>query len=180
MTVEIEFKLILERYKKHAFFILRLFRGWVQFRYNLKVQRDEEELVKVVLLKTDDKVMGSKSPYELLNQIKHWKEKSGKYAGAFRYLYTKVCIRSFTMLSNIGIEDEAALTALLAGALFTIMNAFLDFMANTNEIMHRKVVVSPVYNRSLFQLDMDCIFHIKIGHIIIAGLKAFTQKQGKG
>lgn len=180
MTVEVEFKLILERYKKHAFLILRLFRGWVQFRYNLKVQRDEEELLRFVLLKTDDKVMSSKNPYELFNQIKQWRGKSRKYADVFRYLCTKVCIRNFSMLSNIGIGDEAALTALTAGALLTVINGILDFMTNTNKIIHRRVVVSPVYNRTLFQLDMDCIFHIKIGHIIIAGLKAFTQKRRKG
>jgi hypothetical protein len=180
MTVEVEFKLILERYKNHAFLILRLFHGWVQLRYNLKVQRDDRELVKFVLLKTDEKVMSSKEPYEIFNQIKQWRRKSRKYAGVFRYLGTKVCIKSFSVLSNVGIEGEAALTALLAGALVTIIHGILDFITNTNEIIHRRVVVTPVYNHSLFKLDVDCIFHIKIGHIIIAGLKAFTQKRGKG
>lgn len=73
--------------------------------------------------------------------------------------------------TEVGLDD-AALTGVVAGIINIFKSnlfAILNSRKNRPKSIHFKI--TPNFNRQVLKTDIDCIFTIKIGYIIIAGLK---------
>lgn len=68
--------------------------------------------------------------------------------------------------------QEAAHTAIAAGAFWTMLGFALShlFKQVTMETESPKIDVVPQYKKQGFLCDIQCIFHLRIGHIIFVGL----------
>ena len=76
-------------------------------------------------------------------------------------------IDQFMLAMRIGTED-AALCALLCGALAGVIDAFLRVIPN--EVRYAKFEVVPMFDRVGFFLWTDCIFSVRFANIINANI----------
>jgi len=174
--IEVEIKFVQKEKKNFSFIIVRLLRGLIRFRLNFEVERDKETILKVHIRKTDKALIRTEEPKEIFDYLRKSMEKSRKYLSSLQYIRSKIIIKNFSLLSRIGIEGDAGLTALLSGGIMAAVNGALDMFSWHHACIHRNVVVIPDYERSTLDIDLDCIINLRIGHIIIAGYKIAEQK----
>ncbi|HZK18417.1 MAG TPA: DUF2953 domain-containing protein, partial [Clostridia bacterium] len=80
--------------------------------------------------------------------------------------------------TDIGMED-AAETGLLAGLLWMLKGVVVSHLRNrSGDIRTNSVVVVPHYDCAQFATDVNCIFTLRFGHIMLAGLKKHTGPEG--
>jgi len=81
------------------------------------------------------------------------------------------CTRFFWK-TRIGFED-AAQAGLSSGALWGIKGIVLSFLHRTvdSENCKTEIDVTPVFCRQEFETRVDCIFNLRVGYIIIAGIR---------
>jgi hypothetical protein len=74
---------------------------------------------------------------------------------------------------EIGYKD-ASHTAIAAGSFWTMFGFVLSHLYKqvTVEVPCPAMVVVPQFNKEGFLCDIQCIFHLRIGHIIFVGLNA--------
>lgn len=92
-----------------------------------------------------------------------------------RYLIRKIKIIKVVWRSSIGF-DNAAITAVLSGGLWSIKGFILSFILNDKEIKDLRLNVTPLYNKNIFETYIDCIIKLKLVYIIIAGLNGLKVK----
>ncbi len=83
-------------------------------------------------------------------------------------------VRCLKLSANIEVGfRDAALTGIAVGGLWSIIGYYLGKLHTsiTFQIDKPEVVVRPSFQRACVNADIDCIFKLRLGHIIIAGLK---------
>lgn len=100
-----------------------------------------------------------------------------KYYPALRYLLGKTHLRRFRWRTELGTGD-AALTGILTGAVWGLKGTLLSF---AYRLLHRggarpEVAVAPSFNKTCFNMALDCVFEIRIGHLLFTGVKALVLK----
>lgn len=97
----------------------------------------------------------------LLSRLQHMKTK----------FYRSIHCTELDWRFEIGSSD-AAQTALAAGALwaFTGFSLARLYRQVTMDVSRPVLKVTPQFQKQGFSCDIHCIFHLRIGHIIIAGL----------
>lgn len=92
-----------------------------------------------------------------------------------RYLVRKIRIIKFVWRTSIGLED-AAITGVLSGGLWSIKGFILSFILNNKEIEDLRLKVIPHFNKNIFETYFDCIIKLRLVYIIIAGLYGLKVK----
>ena len=71
--------------------------------------------------------------------------------------------------------DDAALTGMLYGFLWQGISAFLAILGRAVSIRSRpKIKIYPEFNRYIFKTEMNCIFRLRVGYIIIISMFFLT------
>ncbi|MGI6064998.1 MAG: DUF2953 domain-containing protein [Bacillota bacterium] len=97
----------------------------------------------------------------------------------------KVYIRSFKWVTEFG-TSEPAKTGIMIGLLWSAKSLIYGFLQKSLGRMPRfsKINIIPNFQNSVLAWDMDCIFDVSCGHIIIGGIKMmwylFIKKGGRG
>ena len=95
-----------------------------------------------------------------------------RYKKTLLKLLKKIRFHYLHWTTDIGLGDPAD-TGIAAGLLWGVKGflygLFQNYAGTTGE--NPKFVVRPCFNAACFRLDFHCIFDMRIGHIIIAGLK---------
>ncbi|MFC0557943.1 DUF2953 domain-containing protein [Halalkalibacter alkalisediminis] len=82
----------------------------------------------------------------------------------------KVSVNKFTWHTDIGVGD-AAHTAQLAGAVWTLKGSIIGLIGNTMRIkLMPKLSINPHFQAVVSHTYLSCIFSFRIGHAIVAGL----------
>ncbi|SHJ48315.1 DUF2953 domain-containing protein [Paramaledivibacter caminithermalis] len=93
------------------------------------------------------------------------------YKNIIRYLIDRINFRTLLWKTEVGFED-AALTGITSG-IINIFKSNLFTMLNSSkkkpEKIHLKIL--PNFNKHVLKTDLNCIFTMRIGYIIIVGLK---------
>ncbi len=71
--------------------------------------------------------------------------------------------------TKIGTND-AAETAIMVGIVWIIKGSIMSFMAREYNFSDVFIDVIPNYNTNIFETTVDCIFNIKLGHIVNANI----------
>lgn len=89
-----------------------------------------------------------------------------------RYLLRRIEPRQFKWQTGIGLSD-AAKTGMVVGWLWSLKGAVLSYLYSFFAPTTQKpcFAVVPNFNRPDVAIFLDCIFAVKLGHIIIAGLR---------
>ncbi|MDR3602206.1 MAG: DUF2953 domain-containing protein [Desulfosporosinus sp.] len=116
----------------------------------------------------------------LLSHI--WKKVPGllSYLGRVKsQFYRGIHCKGINWQIEIGYKD-AAQTAIAAGAFWSMLGFALAHLYQqvTVEVPCPALVVVPQFKKEGFRCDIQCIFHLRMGHIIFAGinlLRAFKR-----
>jgi hypothetical protein len=94
-----------------------------------------------------------------------------RYRRVFRKLLKSVRIRQVNWTTEIGLGDPAG-TGIAAGLLWGIQGYIYKVLQSKVGPVERRprLLVLPCFDSTCFRLDFHCIFDLRIGHIIIAGL----------
>jgi hypothetical protein len=90
---------------------------------------------------------------------------------ALTHTARKTKLTGFRWETQMGFEDAAA-TGMAVGALWTLKGLFsstLYRLAGKHENLPR-LEINPVFNQKIFNTEIDCIFVLRPGHIIISFL----------
>ena len=94
--------------------------------------------------------------------IKDRKSKNIKFKNIYNNF--KIKLKKLNLKLEIGTED-AALTAICIGVISTFLSIFVGNLAYSSKEINWKV--NPVYNNeNLIKLELNCIFSLKLIHII--------------
>lgn len=85
------------------------------------------------------------------------------------YWSKKLFIKDFYLRLQYGFED-AALVALLYGAIWTLWGALLSIAENNFNFTTKELRLEPVFDRSVFNIEFSCIIKFKFGNIINTGI----------
>ena len=77
--------------------------------------------------------------------------------------YLKISLKEFNLKVLIGIED-ASINAIFVGLASTLISVALGTMAQNEDKYMWKV--TPMYQRNVLKINLDCIFTLKLTHII--------------
>ncbi|MDI6709489.1 MAG: DUF2953 domain-containing protein [Thermoanaerobacterales bacterium] len=94
------------------------------------------------------------------------------------YLTPRIRIEDLDWSTRIGTESAdrtgilTGLTWAVKGSLLTLTSRLTDFRA------HPRLAVKPDFGRPVFATDIRCILAIRLGHIIVAGLKGLAAHVG--
>ena len=85
--------------------------------------------------------------------------------------YRGIHCRAINWRIEIGYKD-ASQTAIAAGAFWTMFGFALSHLYQqvTVEVSRPALVVVPQFKKEGFLCDIQCIFHLRIGHIIFVGI----------
>ena len=98
----------------------------------------------------------------------------------FIFLFKKVKVEEIEWRTDIGMGD-AAETGVLTGLLWAVKGSIVSYYKNkVGGLKKKHIVVVPHYERMLFATNVNCIFTMRLGHIMLAGLKKATGKRFRG
>ncbi len=120
---------------------------------------------------------------EMKNFLKKYKKlyiKFKKYIIPFKtYIQKKMIFKSIYWNSEVGI-GSADETAILTGIIWSIKSTFISLISNSYNLLDTFINVTPNYNTNTVKTHINCIFTIKLGHIINAGVKTLLIKMKDG
>ena len=88
-----------------------------------------------------------------------------------KHFYQGIHLTSLEFKAEVGFENPAY-TALAAGAFWSVIgNSIAKLYKQVQvEVTEPQIMVVPMFQKTGFSCDFHCIFKLRIGHIIFAGL----------
>lgn len=95
-----------------------------------------------------------------------------RFHRSMRYAFRRTRVKRLEWFSEFGLDD-AAKTGVVAGLAWSLKGSVLTAVSRYAHLETvPRVSVRPNFQKPLFHTLLDCIFEIRIGYIMIAGLKA--------
>lgn len=99
-----------------------------------------------------------------------------RYWPFFKYLFCHTHCRRLYWRTQIGFAD-AAMTGWVTGLLWTLKPIIVGKLFSIVLPAQRPVImVQPDFNQAQFAIDFDCIFEVRLGHIMVTGIKLAFRK----
>lgn len=132
--------------------------------------------------------------FSLLEAISHFKDILHKikdfyhtYYPPVHYIMEKTICQWFEWNTEVG-NHNPAVTGIATGLLWNIESQIIGFLSHTIQFTQEhppRILVTPDFKKPKFYIQLDCIFTIKLGHIIKAGIqmgfiKLENNMKGKG
>jgi hypothetical protein len=113
----------------------------------------------------------------LFYYLKKIKEFIDNYWGIVSYLLKAVNINKLSWVTEFGTGD-AAVTGVATGVVWTLKGGILTILSRYLTLKDKKpeLQVIPRFQQGGLYLDLNCIFAIRIGHIIIATIRFVFKK----
>jgi len=93
-----------------------------------------------------------------------------RLVSALKYIAGKTTISKFRLRLALGTGD-AAQTGILYGAAWIAIGSIMALTGNYTTIRRPIIMVVPIFDQVLLSVDLSCIIHIRIGHIINTGIR---------
>ncbi|NRG44756.1 DUF2953 domain-containing protein [Bacillus sp. CRN 9] len=111
---------------------------------------------------------------DLLNSIKNMNEVITHVASFYhivRHFLSKITIKQLRWHTIVGVGD-AALTGMLTGAFWAVKGSILGVISHYMKLRTSPdIVIAPQFQFAVTQTSFICIFHFRIGHAMLAGIK---------
>ncbi len=75
---------------------------------------------------------------------------------------------------------DAAQTGIICGLLWNAAGILNSYISRHLKIISRKISITPCFNKRIFEVDANCIFHVKLVHIIVVLIKVYYMKKKIG
>jgi hypothetical protein len=153
---------------------------FIRVRLNIHFDHEPEEYIAFNLYKNDKKLRklsGVRSLLRLYRRTKRLPIKEQKAIDyAFRYILRKSQIYLKKLVLKIGIGD-AFTTALACGSLNIIINTVFAITKKINSSRDYDTRIIPIFDKEYFEIDADCIIHLKPVHIITGYFKYLMRRR---
>lgn len=93
-----------------------------------------------------------------------------KYLETIKYIMKKIAIDNIYWWTEIGLED-AADTAVLSGILWGIKSNLIMFLKRKYKLDYIYIDIKPYYTEKKLNVIFSCIVTLKLGYIIMTGIK---------
>ncbi|MGI6175335.1 MAG: hypothetical protein ACOYJC_04045 [Christensenellales bacterium] len=134
-----------------------LYYGLIRIPVTLRISRPKDRMFDMEL-----RIMGLRVRLQPRR-----KPKKSKKRNILKALYVKAIHIRF----SIGVEEDAALNALLCGIASTFAHTFFGFMKNKFPLCACSVVCQPLFNQNAFNIRLQCIANFHFVHIITDKIK---------
>ena len=175
LRVQLEFKIIIKNGRNFSFIIIRVLRGLLKLRFNISIKPDDKRFLSLKLRKTDSSLETDTSVEYAVKIVKRIFKGLSLYKRHLKYLLKRISFSNFSVRTRVGIGDASG-TALVIGGFFAVFAFVTQYLVHHYRLEKHKLVVLPCFEGAVFDMDLDCIIDLKIGHIIIAGFKMALQK----
>ncbi|MGE8206314.1 DUF2953 domain-containing protein [Heyndrickxia sp. NPDC080065] len=162
---------------------------WKIIRYKMKVpkikiEKDEPTITYEEKTNTGTKQHSEITPEEISDQFSDYKELLEHIFGLkviIRKFLKKVKIIQLDWHTTIGMKD-AALTGKLTGVVWTVKAIIVGILSKyMNLKLMPNYTVTPSFQTPLSETTIKCMFKLRIGNAILAGIKIFKfWRGGKG
>lgn len=92
----------------------------------------------------------------------------------------KIIIRELNVNAAIGVEDDAAATALICGILRLLMESARAVSTRGEFVPRGSVKIRPVFNAARLSVRFKCILAVKARHIIREVIQSHTRRDNDG
>jgi hypothetical protein len=140
----------------HAKLSIGLFYGLIPIPAIIRIYRQKDQLFNL-----DLKIMGIKV------RLQPGKKTKKKKRGILKALRVKAIHIHF----SIGVEQDAALSALLCGMAAAAAHTFFGFVKNRFPLCACSVACQPLFNQTAYNIQLQCIAKFHFVHIITDKIK---------
>jgi len=174
----------------HLTIMMKAWGGVIKYKKEIPVIKVDDDSPAVVVKektemgpneKTTHKEENSFDQHDLVNSLDDTKALLEHVFGLhilIRKLLRKVKIKKFEWHTRVGIGDAAS-TAILCGAIWSGKGAILGLLSNYMRLTVKPVLtVTPNFQQFASQIQLKCIFQIRIGHAIWTGMKLVKYWKG--
>ena len=147
--------------------------GW---RFELETRSKEEVGVKPqALARTEFYIHEVQKVNRFINKLKRLKK---TFEPMIDFILDHVEVRSLAWQTTLGVGDAAA-TALLCGGLWGTKGVVLSYIQSRTHVTDKNVVIAvfPSFRENRFQTFLQCIFSLRVVHIIVAQLIMLREKR---
>lgn len=173
-NLQLKAKIKIDNKTNYSFFIIRLFGGLIRLRFNFTLASLERGAISIILRKTNSDLEHHAKIEDIFHYMVNSYKRYIKYADQFRKLVSKTTIQNLNLDMTIGLDD-AAQTALLSGSILTLFNSFRGYVKSKFNLKDSKIRLLPYFEGAEFDMVLDCIINVKLGHIIITGIRMLIQ-----
>lgn len=147
--------------------------GW---RFELETRSKEEVGVKPqALARSEFYIHEAQKVHQFINRLKRLIK---IFDPMIDFILAHVEVRSLAWQTTLGVGDAAA-TALLCGSLWGTKGVVLSYIQSRTHVTDKNVVIAvfPSFRESRFQTFLQCIFSLRVVHIIVAQLIMLREKR---
>lgn len=122
---------------------------------------------KEAVLEEEKKILGIK---ELMERYEYFRILMKTYEGVTVYVKKRALLEQFELEITAGTGDAFS-TGLTGGVLWSAAGMITALFENNFRVLKRKVIVNPDFLKKVFEVDLYCIFSLKLVHIIVVAFK---------
>jgi hypothetical protein len=160
--------------------------GFLHYRYEIPLVSTENDRIKFKLVKGQSREMrtGTAKKGRLMPMDIYRKYISVRtYLTDHKSLFED--IRCYLNKKDVHVElsiklkqgtGDAALTGLACGLLWTAAGIVMTQLSRFIKAFKKKITITPCFDKSIFEVDAYCIFHVKLVHIIVVLIKIYYTK----
>lgn len=164
---------------KDNYILIQIMHGFIKTRYNFAIERDTASIFKIYVSNANHEIIAMRKFIEVHNDFQLARMKLKQYTPFITYLLSKLWLKSFDSKIQVGVKQSAAITALVYGIISASVFSLIQFSSLFVRCKHKAISVVPLFDRSIFLINLNCIFCIKAGYIMIVILKIWIKKYKK-
>lgn len=178
--VNISLEYVRKGWTDYAVFSVCALGGLIKYKYQVSVVDVSKDGIKFFRVKKEkkgkeeaQKKEKKKTGFdELYKKFVHLKEKYESYKHTIdrirKYLKCKIKLEEFDFFFLLGTGD-AYYTAILSGIVWALTGIISSSVFRNQELKKQHVDVKTDFSRKRFNVNLNCIFSIKLVHIIVVG-----------
>ena len=186
-SIKIKFKLLKDNTCEELIFHFYLLYGLIKYRMEIPFVEilNKAQAITSTEINSDIEISNQEAIKDHKREDFSWDELESmynqatmmyrKYKIGIQYINEKLVMDEISWLTEVGVGDAAA-TAITTGFFWAIKSNIIALLIKKLELKSYHVNVFPFYGADKFNTSLDCIITLKIGYIIIAGLKILTKK----
>ena len=160
--------------------------GLLRYEYKVPLEKKEGDRVKFKLVKGQAKEMHGGSgknkklmPFDIfkkyLSTRTYIKDHKSLFLDIIRYLNKKDIHAELNIRLKQGTGD-AGLTGIACGLIWSAAGILTSYLSRYLKVSSKKIKITPYFNKSIFEVDASCIFHVRLVNIIVVLKKIYFMK----
>lgn len=160
--------------------------GFFRYRYEIPLVKTEKDKIKFKLVKGQSREMrtGEEKKEKLMpldiyrkfvSARTYLKDHGGLFEDIRKYLNKKDIHVELSIKIRQGTGD-AAQTGVLCGLIWAAAGILTAWLTRYLKILRKEIFITPCFDKSIFDVDAYCIFHVRLVHIIVVLIKIYYSK----